>query len=337
LHCHLEGTLQAPTFLDLTERYGFSTRYQPGAPRERQPADVRDPERVYDFADFREFLLAFAAVSRALAAPEDYARLAREYVRDALAQNVVHAELFVSPSVWTFFHPELDVRACFEGMRSEFDRCSDRLAVRLIVDLTRNFGIESGMETARLAASLTDLGVVGIGLGGDEARFPAEHFADAYAFARSEGLHRVAHAGEAAGAQSVRDAVERLDAERVGHGIRAIEDDSVVELLVRREVALECCPTSNVRTGVAAEKERNPLFELIDRGVRVTIDADDPAMFRASVTDEYAFVAQRIGAAGLVGLVENAIDASFASPAEKAAMRERLRSAAPELAGTRRT
>jgi aminodeoxyfutalosine deaminase len=206
LHCHLEGTLQAQAFLDLSDRYGTSTRYHPGGESIDGPRSI---DEVYRFADFREFLLLFAAVSRSLASPADYARLARDFVADASAQHVVYGELFISPSTWTFFHPELDVRETISAIVTELRRARDSDArFSLIVDLTRNFGAERALRTAELAASLTDLDVIGIGLGGDEARFPAELFIDAFAYARAQGLHTVAHAGEAAGAQSVRAAIE---------------------------------------------------------------------------------------------------------------------------------
>ncbi len=138
----------------------------------------------------------------------------------------MYAEVFVSPSVWTFFHRDLDVRAVIEAIRAALDATGGALGIEvaLIADLTRNFGPERAEESARQALRLRDLGVVGIGLGGDEPRFPAELFERAFAIARDGGLHAVAHAGEAAGAQSVRAAVEALGAERIGHGVRALED-----------------------------------------------------------------------------------------------------------------
>ena len=170
LHCHLEGSLRSDTFVELADRHGVPLRYDPAgrAPRGGE-VDRADP---YRFADFPEFLLTFAAVSRALADPDDYGRLAREFVADALAQNVVYGELFVSPSVWTFFHPALDVRAAFGAIAAELRAAAPKAEFRLIVDLTRNFGFERAMETAKLATTLTEFGVVAVGLGGDEARFP---------------------------------------------------------------------------------------------------------------------------------------------------------------------
>ncbi|MBV8726344.1 MAG: hypothetical protein JO233_01055, partial [Candidatus Eremiobacteraeota bacterium] len=185
LHCHMEVTLRASTFLDLAKRHGVALTYDPRAPKDAQPsyeAVEANPETLYRFADFQQFLMTFAAVSRSLAAPEDYGRLAREYVEDALAQNVAYAEVFISPSVWEFFHPEIDVHACVREMREAFDAKSEQIDVKLIADLTRNFGVESGIRTAQIAVQLQDLGVIGIGLGGDEARFPPELFADVYAY-----------------------------------------------------------------------------------------------------------------------------------------------------------
>ncbi len=326
LHCHLEGTLRPSTFIDLARRRGVALTYRRGQAREVLPAfeDPVDPEGVYRFADFQEFLMTFAAVSRSLAEPADYGRLASEYVQDALKHNVAHAEVFISPSVWRFFHPDIDVRACVRAMREAFDAESQALEVQLIADVTRNFGVESAMRTARAALELQDLGVIGIGLGGDEARYPAELFEDVYAFARKEGLHTVAHAGEAAGAQSVHAAIHVLGAERIGHGIRALEDPQTVQLLAQRRIPLEICPTSNMLTGVARRGDPHPLLELDAAGCMVTIDADDPALFGTSITEEYAYVAQIAGMDALLRFAANAVDASFTAPERKAALHQRL-------------
>ncbi|MDQ2681745.1 MAG: adenosine deaminase [Candidatus Eremiobacteraeota bacterium] len=320
LHCHLEGTLRAATFIELAERHGVETVYRPasldgGFAHRQNPvasleAKAGNSDDVYRFADFGEFLLTFAAVSRSLKEPEDYARLAAEYAEDAIAQSVMYAELFISPSVWRFFHPELDPREAIVAMRRAFEK--KKLDVKLICDLTRNFGIESAMQTAKLACELTDLGVIGIGLGGDEARFPAELFEEPFALARENGLHAVAHAGEAAGAQSVRNAIEVLKVERIGHGVRALEDPRVVEMLAERRIPVEICPTSNFLTGAASRNEPHPLLALDAAGVIVTIDADDPALFRSSLVDEYEYVQLIAGESALLRFAGNAIDASFA-------------------------
>jgi adenosine deaminase len=341
LHCHLEGALRAATFLELAAKHGVSTTYRPkaGDAFDGVPNTPRTLEDVYRFANFQEFLLIFAAVSRSLRDPQDYARLAREFATDALAQDVMHGELFISPSVWQFFHPSIDVRACVKAIRDALDAAtrSADVTFTLIVDLTRNFGAESALQTAELALSLTDLGVVGVGLGGDEAKYPPKLYAAAFARARAGGLHTVAHAGEAAGAASVRDAVEILRAERIGHGVRALEDPSVVELLARRAIPLEICPTSNFLTGVASRDRVHPILELDSAGCIVVVDADDPALFNTSISAEYAYIERIAGNATMARYVGNAIEASFADNARKTWMRERLRRACAELPTEKRS
>jgi adenosine deaminase len=308
LHCHLEGTVRAATFRELARKYRVDL------------GERADPERTYAFETFGEFLLLFAKVTETLREPEDFARVARDYVADAAAQGVVYAELFISPSVWTFFHRELDVRRTVEAIRQALDASGAPLGIEvaLIADLTRNFGVERAEESAREAVGLRDLGVVAIGLGGDESRYPPELYARAFAIAREAGLHGVVHAGEVAGPPSVRAAVEVLRAERIGHGVRAVEDPAVVALLAERGIPLEICPTSNRLTGAAPANAPHPLGELDAAGCVVTIDADDPALFGTTLLDEYRFVAEHFGDDAMLRFARNAIDASFASPATKA-------------------
>ncbi len=317
LHCHLEGTLRAETFRALAAERGVESARASGP-----------LEATYDFATFRDFLLTFAEVCKTLQRPEDYARLARDYAATAIAQNVRYAELFISPSVWTYFHKALDVRETVAAIRSAFDetRASHGLEVNLICDLTRNFGVERAFETARVAVRLAeaDLGVVGIGLGGDEANFPPELYAEPFAFARASGLHAVAHAGEAAGAPSIRAAVEILHAERIGHGVRSIEDPAVVALLAERKIPLELCPTSNRLTGAVPIGVPHPIDALDRAGVICTIDADDPELFSTTLETEYALVEALCGRERLARFARNAIDASFASAERKAALRSEL-------------
>ncbi|HEX3670688.1 MAG TPA: adenosine deaminase [Candidatus Cybelea sp.] len=324
LHCHLEGCLRPSTFVELADAHGVSLRYK----SDDAGVDRSDP---YALNGLGEFLYIFAAVSRSLQEPEDYARLAREFVEDALAEGVVYGELFVSPSVWTFFNPQLDVRATMEAIVTELRAARPQATFALLPDLTRNFGHENALATARTMATMTDLDVIGLSLGGDEARFPAKLFADVFAFARAEGLHCVAHAGEADGAQSVRDAIELLGAERIGHGIRALEDSHTVELLATRKTPLEICPTSNRRTGSELADYPEPYSDFDRAGCVVTIDCDDPAIFKTSIEREYAIVEAAAGRSALERFVRNAIAASFASPELKRGMERRVDAAVAEL------
>lgn len=324
LHCHLEGCLRAATFVELAEKNGVPLRYK----SDDTGVDRNDP---YRFTTFSEFLYIFAAVSRSLKYPADYARLAREFVEDALVQGVIYGELFVSPPVWTFFNPELDVRSTMEEIVGELRAARPRATFKLLPDLTRNFGHENALATARAMAAMTDLDVIGLSLGGDEARYPARPFADVFAFARAEGLHCVAHAGEAAGGESVRDAVEVLGAERIGHGIRALEDPVAIELLAQRRIPLEICPSSNRRTGAELAAHPEPYLDFDRAGCIVTVDCDDPAIFGSSIAQEYALVEARAGTAALERYVRNAAAASFADPELKRAIHGRIDAAVAEL------
>ena len=345
LHCHLEGSLRAATFVELAAKHGVPLRYRPSttAPSTRfarsgaSAQDDNERNHPYRFEDFQQFLYIFAAVSRSLREPDDYARLAREFVEDALVQGVIYGELFVSPPVWTFFNPELDVRATMEAIVAELRRARPRASFALLPDLTRNFGAENALQTARSMAAMTDLDVVGVSLGGDEARHPARLFVEAFDFARASGLHRVAHAGEADGPASVRDAVEVLRVERIGHGVRALEDAGTVEMLAELGIPLEICPTSNRLTGTVVAGHPHPFLALDRSGCSVTIDCDDPTIFNTSLAREYELVEGVAGAAGLERFVRNAVDATFAGEQEKRAMHERITGAVAELRGTPRS
>jgi adenosine deaminase len=331
LHCHLEGTLRPATFVELAAKHGVALRYRPGSKGRNEAGSPDDPADPYRFEGMGEFLYLFAAVSRSLREPSDYARLAAEFVDDALAQGVIYGELFVSPPVWTFFNPKLDIRLTMEAIVSELRQARPRAIFRLLPDLTRNFGEASAMETARAMATMTDLDVVGVSLGGDEVRFPARLFIEPFAYARSQGLHCVAHAGEVGGAESVRDAVELLGAERIGHGIRALNDPGTIELLATRRIPLEICPTSNRLTGAALAAHPHPYVDFDRLGCIVTIDSDDSALFNTSIAREYELVESTAGPGALERYVRNAIEATFAQPIEKQAMRAQLDEAVAEL------
>ncbi|MBV8244652.1 MAG: adenosine deaminase [Candidatus Eremiobacteraeota bacterium] len=339
LHCHLEGSVRAATFVELAGRYGVSTVYRPDGLQEAAGSPAGRADDVYAFRDFAEFLYTFAAVCRSLKAPADYARVLREYAHDAREQGVIRAELFVSPSVWTFFHRELDPLDVFEALAVEARNIANDGGPQIawLCDVTRNFGAERAMETARVAVRAKEFGVIGVGLGGDEANFPAPLFADVFAYARANGLHAVAHAGEAAGPQSVRDAIETLGAERIGHGIRAAGDPETLALLVEREVPLEICPTSNLRTGAVDSLDAHPLAELARSGVTVVLDTDDPAIFRTDLGAEYAIAQRLAGTDAAVRFARTSLESSFASAETKRAFLAAFDRVNAELGPSRRS
>jgi aminodeoxyfutalosine deaminase len=285
LHLHLEGSVEPETLHEL----------DPSTP-------VEEFRALYRYADFDAFLKAFAAIGKRLRTPQDYALITRRLLERLAAQNVQYAEIIVSAGVVLWkgqeFAPIFDaIRDAAEGSPVE---------VRWVLDAIRQFGAEPAMQVAKLAAERVDRGVVAFGIGGSEARGPAEWFTDVFAFAREAGLHLTAHAGEGTGAQSIWAALE-LGAERIGHGIAAAGDAALMRHLRDRDIPLEVCITSNLVTGVVRRIEEHPVRQLFDAGVPIVLNTDDPAMFGCTLVGEYRLAAERFGfsEAELRGIAEN--------------------------------
>jgi adenosine deaminase/aminodeoxyfutalosine deaminase len=273
LHLHLEGSAEPETLHELDPS-----------------TSVEEFRALYRYADFDAFLKAFGAVGKRLRTPEDYGLLTRRLLDRLAAQNVRYAEIILAAGVVLWkgqeFGPIFDaIAAAAQG---------SQVKVRWILDAVRQFGPEHVMAVAKLAAERVDRGVAAFGIGGSEERGPAEWFADAFAFARSAGLHLHAHAGESMGPESVWAALA-LGAERIGHGIAAIRDAALLCHLRERDIPLEICITSNLVTGVVAQLEDHPIRRLFDAGVPIVLNSDDPAMFGCSLTDEYRLAASAFG------------------------------------------
>ena len=288
LHLHLEGSIEPPTVVELAARHGVAV-------------NVAEAEARYNYADFAGFLDAFKWVTAFLRTPADYVLVAERLVDRLIEQRLLYTEITLSVGVMLLRgqNPEEN----FAALDAVAQRASARgLTLRWVFDAVRQFCADAAMEVARWAARFRKYGVVAFGMGGDELALPAAEFRDVYAFARGEGLHCLVHAGEVGGPQSVRDAIEQLGAERIGHGIGASADPELMRVLAERRIPLEICPTSNLRTGALAQLlgkpkaaiEEHPVHQLFERGVPITISTDDPAMFRASLLGEYALL-ERLG------------------------------------------
>jgi adenosine deaminase len=241
--------------------------------------------------------------------------------RELEAQNVRYAEVFFSPARFT--DQGLQPAGLAKAIRAGLNQVPE-VEVWLIADLVRDFGPEAAALTLREIEAVFDQGIIGIGIGGSEHAFPPAPFAEVYNTARDMGLHTTAHAGEAAGPESVRDAVEQLRVERIGHGIRAIEDEGVMDLLAERQIPLEVCPLSNVATGVVGTIAQHPVRKMWDRGLNLTINTDDPGMFHNTMTDELAALVEVFGFApdDLRRLQLNALEAAWMSPEQRSTMIE---------------
>jgi adenosine deaminase/aminodeoxyfutalosine deaminase len=273
LHVHLEGSVEPETLHEL------------------DPAtSVEEFRALYRYADFDGFLKAFGAVGKRLRRAEDYALITRRLLERLAAQNVQYAEIIIAAGVVLW--KEQEFAPIFEAIREA--AAESAVEVRWIVDAVRQFGVEQAMRVAELAAERVEQGVVAFGIGGSEERGPAEWFTEVFAFASNAGLHLTAHAGEGTSPQSVWSALA-LGAERIGHGISAIEDPALLCELRGRDIPLEISITSNLVTGVVKRIEEHPLRRLYDAGVPIVLNTDDPAMFGCSLTGEYRLAAEAFG------------------------------------------
>ncbi len=273
IHLHLEGAIPLSTLWKLMEKYG-------GDP---EVPDMEALSRRFVYRDFPHFISTWIWKNRFLREYEDFTLIAEGVARELVSQNVKYAEVFYSPP--EFQALGLSIQGITTAIRKGLERVP-QARIALITDLVRDLGPEEGARTLAKALEVRDQGVIGIGIGGMEKEHPAGLFTAVYAQARRAGLHVTAHAGEADGASSVRAAVEKLEAERIGHGTRAFEDPSLVELLARRRIPLEMCPISNLRTGAVARLEDHPIRRYFLAGIPVTVNTDDPAMFSTSLVEE---------------------------------------------------
>jgi aminodeoxyfutalosine deaminase len=322
-HVHLEGSIRPDTAVGLAARHEVALKHDSVIAR-------------YSYKDFNGFLQTFKWVTSYLQAPEDYALITRKFAEELLAQNVVYAEVTISAGV--MLRKSQNIEANLQAIRAVADSVPfERLKMVFILDAARQFGHEEALKVALEAGRLQKYGVVGFGMGGDELAFPTEHFRPAFDHARREGLRIVCHAGEVGGPALIREAVTLLGAERIGHGIAAMNDESLADWLITRHITLENCPTSNLCTGALAKQlakievalEDHPLPAFIKRGISVTLSTDDPALFHTDLFSEYSKAAA-IGVTNsqLVQLAETAYQTSFLPPEQKQTYLSDFRAAA---------
>ena len=309
IHLHLEGAIPHEALWQLVQKYG-------GDP---DLSSFEDLEKKFEYRDFPHFLDVWTWKNNFLREYEDFEFIAREVARDLLAQNIVYVEAHYSPSDFTRYG--LKISQITEAIRAGLDSV-EGIGVALIADLVRDYGAEGAARTLEEVRNLQPLGVIGIGLGGAEHNYPAELFTDSFRAAQKYGLRTTAHAGEGAGAESVHSALENLRVERIGHGVRAIEDERLVEKVADSRIPLEVCPISNVRTGVFESLAGHPIRELFDRGCLVTVNTDDPKMFGNSLAEEYRLLEQQCGfsRAEIRQLIFNGIAASWMPASQKQTM-----------------
>ncbi len=315
LHLHLEGAIDAATLNQLRRTHG------------EQELESAEIARLYKYQDFNGFLMAFKTVTEQLRTAEDYELVTYRMMERLRAENVLHAEVYISVGVclWRGY----DFEPLFEGMERGRQRGERDFGVSLlwIFDAVRHFGPRAARCVADKAVQLRDRhpSIVGFGIGGDERRAAPEIFQEVYAFARERGLHLVAHAGETAGPESIWGALN-LRAERIGHALTAWQDRELMAVLLQRQVPIEICITSNLRTGCCGAIERHPLRMYFDVGLMLTLNSDDPAMFGTSLSREYQLAQTTFDFSNehLRELARNSFEASFLPPERKLELLHRI-------------
>ena len=315
LHVHLEGAVQPATLLQLAQRNQV-----------RLPAQsVAGLRRWYTFTNFAHFVEIYQTLSACIRTPDDIELIAREFLAGQAAQNIRYSE--VTYTAYTHYTqkglPFADQLAALNRARSWAAR-ELGVAIGLVIDIDRAMPGDLSLTVADWAIGAMGAGVIALGLGGAEVGNPPEKHQAAFARAHAAGLPCVPHAGETGGASSIWGALHALGAQRIGHGVRCLEDAALVAELRDRQIPLEICPTSNVCLGVVPSMAAHPLPQLIDAGLCVTLNSDDPPMFNTTLTNEYIAVAQTFGwgAHELEQLTLNAVRASLL-PAPQRAIYER--------------
>ena len=310
LHLHLEGSIQPPTVCALTARHGL-------------PLSQQEVRQRYVYRNFDHFIETFKWVTSFLLEPKDYALIANDLAEHLLTQNVVYAE--VTLSIGVMLLRKQTPEANFEAIREAVEPFKARgLRFHWVFDAVRQFGADAAMEVVEAARRSGPSKIVAFGIGGDELSLPTEEFRLVYDKAGELGLRRLMHAGEIGGPEKIREAIEILGADRIGHGIAAINDPALMDLLAERRIPLEVCPGSNVLTGALARQlnrktatiEEHPLPQLLRHGIPVVLSTDDPAMFHTTLHQEYQnAAAMGLSDSELAQLVEMGFEHSF-RPAE---------------------
>jgi adenosine deaminase len=314
LHVHLEGTAPPDLVRRLAERNGLSV-----------PEGVFETPERFAYTGFLDFLKTYDLAASVIRTGDDYRDVTYEYLAGCAGEGAIYVELIASPDHAALVGLADDEH--LDGIVRGIDdaRADHGIEARILFTAIRNLGVEQALRVARLAAARPHPYVVGFQMSGDEENFPAGDFAEAYRIASEAGLGCSVHAGEWAGPESVRAALE-LPVTRIGHGVRSIEDPALVEELARRGIVLECCPTSNVVLDLFPSYEDHPLPRLAEAGVPVTLGSDDPPYFGASIGGEYAICGARLGFddEALRGITRTAVEAAFCEESLKPSLMRRV-------------
>ncbi|MBD2048085.1 adenosine deaminase [Coleofasciculus sp. FACHB-64] len=319
LHLHLEGAIPLTALWQLIEKYNAVSSV----------GSFSQMEQKFQYKDFQHFIDTWVWKNNFLREYEDFTLIASKVAEDLASQNIIYVEAFYSPG--DFIRHGLEPQKLTEAIRKGLDVHADKITVNLVADLIRDFGPEQGMTWVKQIHEVKNLGVLGIGIGGSEQTFPPEPYEAVYEQARNLGFKTSAHAGEAAGSESIWGAIRSLKVDRIGHGVRAIDDPELVSFLKSEQIPIEMCPISNLRTGVVADISLHPIKKLYEEGLLITVNTDDPKMFNSSLAYEYKILVEKLGFSldDIVNLIKNAIKSSWCDDTEKMELLGKIETAPP--------
>jgi len=308
LHFHLEGAIPIYAIYELIRKYDKNSFIK----------DISRLNKKYSYKDFPHFIETWHWQSQYLRQYEDFIFIAEKIAENLVKQNIRYVEADITPADFSKQHG-LKKEKIIESIRTGLDKFSDFVEVNLIYDFNRDLGPEFAMEQLETAVETKDLGVIGIGLGGQEHMYPAKLYEKVFLVAKDKGFHTTLHAGEYAGPESIWSAIKICQVERIGHCTSAIKDLELVTYLKEKQIPIELCPISNVKTRVVKSIKEHPIKQYYDMGLNISINTDDPTMFNTSLSNEYSTLISEFEFTfeDIKKCLEMTIKSSWSSPQKK--------------------
>lgn len=312
LHIHLEGAIPLPLMLEFIKRNN----------QQNSIKSVNELAKKMKYKDFSDFIKRWLWLTSFIKYYDDFQQIAYCVLKELAKQNIKYVEAFCSPR--DFHRNGLKISSIIENLIKGKEKAEKdfNIQCKLIVDLVRNYGPKKGFETLEEITPYLGKGVIGIGLGGSEKEVSCEVFEEVFKEARSRGFKLTAHAGEEAGARSIWTAIEKLHIQRIGHAAKAYQDPKLIHFLAQHQIPIEVCPTSNIKTGIFNSIKQHPIKKYFQQNLLITINSDDPSMFRTSLNQEYLLLYKKLNfnAEQLKTLSLNGIKASFLPEEQKKQM-----------------
>ena len=308
LHIHLEGTIQPDHALQLVQKYESDSVLK----------TIADVKQQYRFGNLPDFLKAMQTITDYLRSPDDIRDAALNMLRHLSTQNVRYVEFDCAVYKYTLLgHSLKDILDSLHDAVMQA-QSETKIEANIVINLVRRFGAEAALDTVKSVIELANEKVVGFGLSGDETKYPPALYSDAFKLAKQNGYGLTVHAGEGRGPNSIWNAINHLKIDRIDHGTRAKEDDSLLDYLVEQQIPLAMCPTSNLKLNVVSSLSEHPIKEYFNLGIPVTINSDDPAIFNSDIENEFLICADQFHFShkDLEQLCINAARATF-QPKEK--------------------